>query len=106
MQQQEGDDGYAKLQVFVFTNSHGDSDFATNLLNRMKADHTEGHFRFAARCDRIPNDGNSEDDGFDAFVVLDFNDPDPEAARALASTYLESDIAFGTKRGIYGLKHI
>ena len=104
MVENEGDDGYAPLQVFVFTNSGGDSDFPETLLRRMMDGHDEGHFRFAALCD--PVDYSGELDGFDAFVVLDFNDTNREAARALASTYLGSDIAFGTKRGTYGLKHI
>jgi hypothetical protein len=102
----EADDGYPPLQVFVFANSQGDRSFITKVVDRMKSAHDEGHFRFAASCVPLLNEGNTGNDGFDTFFVLDFNDPDQEGARALASEYLGSDIAFGTKRGLYGLKHI
>jgi hypothetical protein len=103
MQQQEGDDGYPALQVFVFTSSGGDSDYPSTLLQEMMERHDEGHFRFAALCDPVDYEG---DDGFDAFVVLDFNVTDRNFVKELAGNYFGSDVAFGTKRGTYGLKHI
>ncbi len=46
------------------------------------------------------------DDGFDAFFALDFNTEDRADIPRLVATYFNSDVAFGTKRGTYGLKHI
>jgi len=103
------DDGYPALTLYVFTTYDENKELPLSLFTDMVAHGDEGHFRFAAFCD--PSDQDDPDDeggndGFNAFVVLDFNDPNQAAARKLATTYLGSDIAFGIHKGAYGLKHI
>jgi hypothetical protein len=105
----EGDDGYPPLRVFVFTNSGGDPKYVARRLIAMMNGGDEGHFRFGALCDAANEGedlGEEGEDGFDAFFALDFNTDNRDYARSVVTTYFGSDVAFAKKRGTYGLKHI
>jgi len=100
MVDERGDDGYPALRAYVFTHSD-DPKFPETLLAQMEENGDEGHLRLAAVCKPV-----GVDDGFNAFVALDFNDANDEAAAEFASRYFQSDLVFGRKRGALGLKNI